>query len=93
MFGMSFENPGDGLLCDHCNRPGTPYEYRGIMFSGLHANRGERLCSSCLDRAVQADYDRPVGPMQVPARDYIAPIWEGSAKAHGYVRPKYRKAS
>jgi hypothetical protein len=41
--------------CDHCGRPGQPYTYRGLEFDGLHANRGERLCSPCLNAAVDAD--------------------------------------
>lgn len=53
---MSFENPGDNIRCDHCNRPGVPYEYRGITFSGLHANQGDRLCPDCNGR----DHDRTV---------------------------------
>lgn len=52
---MSFETPGDGIRCDHCNAKGHPYEYRGITFSGLTPNRGEQLCSQCLDRAVDTD--------------------------------------
>lgn len=71
---MSFEEPGDDKRCDHCNHPGKPYEYRGEQFSGLFPNRGERLCSPCLDIAVQAELDAPVGPMQVPAREYITPL-------------------
>lgn len=35
--------------CTSCHRPGTPYEYRGQTFSGLCANRGERLCPACRD--------------------------------------------
>ena len=41
---MSIGHPGDGKGCDHCDRPGVPYAYRGQEFSGLIANRGERLC-------------------------------------------------
>lgn len=70
---MSFEEPGDGKRCDHCDQPGEPYEYKGKQFSGLHANRGEKLCSRCLWRAVQADMDEPVGWAQVPAREYVQP--------------------
>jgi len=51
---MSFENPGDGKRCDHCNRAGKPYEYKGEMYSGLHKNRGEWLCPSCLTADVAA---------------------------------------
>jgi len=60
-------------LCDHCSRPGTPYEYHGQTFDGLTASRGEVLCPTCLDRDVQADLDAPVGWAQVPAREYITP--------------------
>jgi hypothetical protein len=67
---MSFEEPGDGIRCDHCYKPTT-----------LYANRGERLCFACLDIAVQAELNSPVGPMQVPAREYITPI---AAKYRGY---------
>ena len=70
---MSIENPGDGLRCDHCNRAGVPYEYKGLTFCGLSANRGQRLCPACLDAALEAEQNAPVGPMQVPARDYITP--------------------
>ena len=48
---MSFETPGDGVRCDHCNQPGVPYTYQGREFSGLIANQGERLCSTCNGRA------------------------------------------
>lgn len=41
---MSFENPGDGKRCDHCNRSGE-----------LYANLGERLCLGCLTASVDAD--------------------------------------
>jgi len=84
---MSHEHPGDDVRCDHCNRTGEPYTYQGKEFSGLHPNRGEQLCSDCLWAAVQADQDRPVGPMLVPARDYVTPIWQGSRKAAGWSRP------
>jgi hypothetical protein len=68
---MSLENPGDNRCCDHCDQPGVPYEYKGKTFSGLVANRGERLCRRCLGFALEAEADEPVGPLQVPARDYI----------------------
>ena len=42
-------------ICDHCGRAGRPYEYRGRQFDGLHANRGERLCSPCLQSSLDAD--------------------------------------
>jgi hypothetical protein len=74
---VSHENPGKDNRCDHCDQPGVPYTYRGIEFDGLHSNRGERLCSRCLDVAVQVDFDAPTGPMQVPARDYITPSGNG----------------
>jgi len=61
-------------LCDHCGRPGESYVYRGQHFNGLTRNRGEALCPRCLDRAMQADLDAPVGWAQVPAREYITPL-------------------
>lgn len=79
---MSFEHPGDGKRCDHCNRPGKPYIHWGQKFSGLFANRDEKLCQSCLDLAVNAEINEPVGWAQVPAAAYIAPI---------AVRYRYRK--
>lgn len=87
---MSYENPGDGVRCDHCNQPGVPYTYKGRTFSGLVANRGERLCrgeGGCLERAVQAEQDAPVGPLQIPARDYVTVIAPEYRYAD-YVRPK-----
>jgi len=58
--------------CDHCSRPGVPYTYQGIEFDGLHANRGERLCSPCLWSVADADGikilvvdDRPTVPPYV----------------------------
>jgi hypothetical protein len=45
----------DVRTCDHCGRPGTPYEYKGQIFDGLHANRGERLCPGCLDVVVDTE--------------------------------------
>lgn len=35
--------------CTACGRAGVPYEYMGRQFDGLTADRGERLCSSCVD--------------------------------------------
>lgn len=52
---MSIATPGGDDLCDHCDRPGKPYEHRGVTFPGLHANRGERLCPDCLGRAAAVD--------------------------------------
>ncbi len=52
---MSFEEPGDGRLCDHCNRPGVPYEYQGETFSGLTAYLGDRLCARCRDIALDRE--------------------------------------
>jgi hypothetical protein len=42
-------------VCDHCGNPGIPYVYREILFDGLHANRGERLCPQCLQASVDTD--------------------------------------
>lgn len=46
---MSIEHPGDNIACDHCNKRGVPYFYRGQRFSGLTARKGERLCRGCCD--------------------------------------------
>jgi hypothetical protein len=35
-------------LCSGCGRGGTPYEHNGVRFDGLHAHRGDRVCSLCL---------------------------------------------
>ncbi len=43
-----------GSFCTSCGRRGTPYVYKGRIFDGLHPNRGERLCSPCLDRVYDA---------------------------------------
>lgn len=69
---MSFETPGDNVRCDHCDQPGTPYTYEGRAFSGLFPNRGERLCKTCLWRAVENELPHPA---DVPVR--IA--WPGPA--------------
>lgn len=45
---MSFENPGDGKRCDHCDIPGIKYET-------LSPNRGGCLCLPCLERDVAKD--------------------------------------
>jgi hypothetical protein len=37
-------------VCTWCNKPGQPYEHRGIRFDGLTACQGERLCAGCTDR-------------------------------------------
>jgi uncharacterized protein CbrC (UPF0167 family) len=68
---MSYQRPADDKRCDHCDRPGIPYTYRGQTFSGLTPNLGERLCPSCLDRAVTAEVNAPVGWANVPASQYI----------------------
>lgn len=76
---MSHARPGDDIRCDHCDTPGEPYTYRDRRFSGLHPNRGERLCSRCLDHEVQRGFDTPRGPMAVPGRDYVTPICRDSS--------------
>jgi hypothetical protein len=43
------------LRCAHCHRPGTPYEYKGEVYDGLTAYKGEKLCSACLDAAGAAE--------------------------------------
>lgn len=35
--------------CTGCGRYGVPYEHRGLLFGGLCAYRGERLCPGCRD--------------------------------------------
>ena len=35
--------------CTGCGRHGVPYEHRGLLFGGLCAFRGERLCPACRD--------------------------------------------
>ncbi|MFD8564852.1 hypothetical protein ACFV1N_46945 [Streptosporangium canum] len=77
---MSFEHPGDGKRCDHCNRPGTPYKYKGRKYSGLFANRGEKLCSDCLEYSRLAEINEPVGWAQVPAHQYVTP-WLGRSRS------------
>lgn len=72
---MSFENPGDGKLCDHCDRPGQPYEHHGQTYPGLFDCEGERLCPDCLQRAADTHAKAPVGWAQVPASEYITPRW------------------
>lgn len=52
---MSFDHPGDGKRCDHCDQPGAPYTYHGQRFSGLTSREGERLCPRCLGFAGEAD--------------------------------------
>lgn len=52
---MSHECPGDDKRCDHCDLPGTPYEYQGRSFNGLHSYHGERICSLCLRFAYEKD--------------------------------------
>ena len=39
--------------CTGCGRHGVPYEYRGLVFGGLHAYHGERLCSACLRQGME----------------------------------------
>lgn len=41
--------------CAHCGRCGIPYTYNDILFDGLHANRGERVCPQCLDVIVSIE--------------------------------------
>jgi hypothetical protein len=35
--------------CSGCGRHGVPYEHRGLLFGGLCAYRGDRLCPACRD--------------------------------------------
>jgi hypothetical protein len=79
---MSFENPGDDIRCDHCNTLGVPYEYKGRTFSGLSANRGDKLCSRCLNQAVDAE----IAAIPDPG---ITPYWKGGAM---YTSTQTRKA-
>lgn len=46
---MSFENPGDDKRCDWCNKPGVPYTYKGLEFSGLCSTDEGKLCPLCRD--------------------------------------------
>ena len=39
--------------CTGCGRRGVPYEYRGLVFGGLCAYRGERLCPACLRQGME----------------------------------------
>ena len=41
--------------CWHCGRAGKPYVYRGLPFSGLIADRGEKLCRDCQRRQADAE--------------------------------------
>ncbi len=43
------------MMCSRCGHSGIPYEYHGIQFDGLTAYKGERLCHSCTDAAMDAD--------------------------------------
>lgn len=52
---MSFEQPGDGLRCDHCNCRAD--ETREDRIGELARNRGEHLCSICIWRVVEAEHD------------------------------------
>jgi hypothetical protein len=38
--------------CSGCGRRGVPYEHRGLLFGGLCAYRGERLCPPCREAAM-----------------------------------------
>jgi hypothetical protein len=35
--------------CTGCGLHGVPYEHRGLVFGGLCAYRGDRLCPACRD--------------------------------------------
>jgi hypothetical protein len=50
---VSLERPGDGVRCDHCNCAATNIRDGRLGF--LAANRGERLCSLCIEVARQAE--------------------------------------
>lgn len=69
---MSHENPGDNLRCDWCDRPGQPYEYKGVTFSGLTACEGDRLCPRCRDRYLDREVTEAVArtPVTVIAARY-----------------------
>lgn len=69
MDAVSFENPGDGTRCDHCN-------VVGIKYDTLTPNRGECLCRTCLDRDVAKDvhaftHDPTTGLA------WVTPRWHG----------------
>lgn len=51
---MSYECPGDGLRCDHCNCAADSTE--GRRLGSLAPNRGELLCSVCLWASVDAEH-------------------------------------
>ncbi|MBF6333659.1 hypothetical protein [Nocardia transvalensis] len=75
---MSIETPGDDKRCDHCDAPGIPYEYKGRQFSGLTANRGERLCPRCSEWVCQRDTEeacaRHYGMSVADLREFGLPI-------------------
>jgi hypothetical protein len=41
--------------CTECGAAGEPYEYRGRVFDGLTAYRGERLCRVCRDERMDVE--------------------------------------
>jgi hypothetical protein len=76
---------GQGNRCDHCDKPGVPYTYHGRRFDGLIANRGERLCPSCNDRATTADFnEQDPGYISPQEQAFLARVMGDSPSvAHG----------
>lgn len=83
------------LRCAHCHRAGEPYEYKGQVYDGLIARKGEKLCRSCADTigAVEGvdftvvDHGREIHCNTVRDADLVTPI------AAAYRYPDYRRPS
>ncbi|SRR6266705_4900566 len=63
--------------CTGCGRQGVPYEHRGLLFGGLCAFRGERLCPACRDACLE---DGGVSILVVSYQPQIPPHVVNSAR-------------
>lgn len=78
--------------CTGCGRQGVPYEHRGLLFGGLCAYRGERLCPACRDACVA---ETGVSILVVSYQPQIPPHVVNSAEDQdvtyaGFVFPEQR---
>lgn len=75
--------------CTGCGRPGVPYEYRGQVFDGLCAYRGDRLCPACRDARMA---ETGVTILVVPGLPPVPPHTVSSVRDRDVVFPGFPAA-
>jgi predicted RNA-binding Zn-ribbon protein involved in translation (DUF1610 family) len=87
------------LRCAHCHRPGVPYEYKGQVYDGLIAYKGEKLCRSCEETIsaiegvnfIVVDHGQEFLHNTVRDADLVTPI-AAEYRYPDYRRPRRRRS-